>query len=295
MNNNESFPKSNPRRVPVIMRIALNLLLVLVCTYALLAAFLYFYQDKLVFVPTHNEVMLPDEFGLTYSDVELEVAPGEYIRGWYFPVNDSANTVLFCYGNGGNKSRRMHTIQFFIELGVNLLIFDYRGFGQSDGKPSEANCYDDAEAAYHWLLDEKGLSPDKIILFGRSLGGGVVTELATRVPSGGLVVESSFTSVAELSGLMFPYMFADKLVRSRFESIDRIAGINRPLLVTHSTEDDMIPFWMGRALFERGKEPKRFVEFKGAHNDRDYYEDSTYRAVMQRFLLDPGSLADLEK
>jgi len=274
------------------VRIALTLLIVLIGTYVVLATFLYFYQDKFMFVPTHNVVMLPEEVGLTYSNVELEVSPGEIVKGWYFPVDDSANTVLFCYGNGGNMSRRMYTIQFFLDLGVNLFIFDYRGFGQSDGKPSESNTYDDAEAAYHWLVDNKGLSPDKIVIFGRSMGGGVATELATRVPSAGLVVESSFTSVVELSSLMFPYMFADKLGRSRFLSIDKIATINRPLLVTHSREDDMVPFSMGQEMYAKAKEPKRFVEFTGAHNDRGYYEDSAYVSIMQSFLHDPNSVKE---
>jgi len=270
------------------MRLLVLFPIVLVAAYLLVAIIMYFYQDKMVFVPSRNNVLTPDEIGLEFEEVRLQVSEQESIHGWYFPVDTSASTVLFCYGNAGNKSRRTTSILFFTELGVNLAIFDYRGYGQSDGSPGEQNCYDDVKKVYDWLVNEKNIPPAKIIIFGRSLGGAIATELAARVQCAGLIVESSFTNIAQISQLMFPYFFADKLTKFSFDTIAKIRNINCPLLVTHSTDDELIPFSMGQQLFEKGAEPKYFFEFTGRHNDRDYLRDSSYIQTVKEFIQTTG-------
>lgn len=270
------------------IRFLLQFSVFLALAYVVVTIFMYFYQDKMVFVPTRNSVMTPDEFGIKFEEVSLRVSEQDSIHGWYFPVDSSAPTILFCYGNAGNKSRRMISIQFFIEQGLNLVIFDYRGYGQSDGKPGETNCYDDVERVYRWLVDEKKISPKKIIIFGRSLGGAIAIELATRVECAGLIVESSFTSIPDMSRLMFPYMFTDQLTKNKFDSIKKIKSVECPLLVTHSVEDDLIPFSMGRKLFEQGAEPKMFFELTGRHNDRDFLRDSAYIQTIKEFVQNTG-------
>ena len=231
---------------------------------------------------------------MPYEDLYLEVADGERIHAWYFPVDSNANTVLFCHGNAGNISRRLSSIERLRSFGVNVLIFDYRGYGKSDGSPTEANCYADARRAWRWLTEERGVPPEKIIIFGRSLGGAVAVELASQVPCGGLVVESSFTSAVAVGKKMFPFLPIGALLHDRFDSIAKIGRVKCPVLVTHSREDRLIPFEMGRRLYEAAPSPKGFIAFTGDHNDREYLYDPVYERTMRRFLHQPETVAEAE-
>ncbi len=253
----------------------LSVIAVAVGLFLLFGGYLYLRQDRMVFCPTSELVDTPSSLGLSFEDVYVDVADGEKIHAWYFPAGGT-RTVLFCHGNGGNISHRLETAEFIVGLGVNILLFDYRGYGKSDGSPSESKVYADAEACYRWLLSEKSVREDNIVIFGRSLGGAVAIELAGRVDFGALVVESSFTSVADMARQIFPYFPARYLLRYEFDSIGKIASIDCPVLVTHSTEDDIIPFAMGRRLFDSARMPKRFVRFSGGHNERDYLRDPSY-------------------
>lgn len=255
--------------------------------------YLYLSQDRMVFFPTSEMEATPADIGLDFEDVFIEVGDSEQVHAWYVPAriednadnNSGAPTVLFFHGNGGNISGRLPTIELIAGLGANIMLVDYRGYGRSDGAPSEDNMFSDALAGYRRLIDTKGTPPDQIILFGRSLGGAVAIELATRVECAGLIVESSFTSAKAMGKLMFPYFPVGLLLKHKFSSIDKISKINCPLLVTHSKEDDMIPFQMGRALFEKALGPKRMVVISGLHNERDYMQDSSYRESLENILI----------
>ena len=261
--------------------------------------YLYLSQDSMVFFPTRDLEASPHDIGLGFKEVRIDVTNGESVHAWYVPAlsanraNDqsrdrSAPTVLFCHGNGGNISHRLETIECLAALGANVMLFDYRGYGQSDGAPSEVNMYADAAACYRWLTGSQGVRSDQIVLFGRSLGGAVAIELASQVNCAGLIVESSFTSAKEMGRLMFPYFPTGLLLRYEFNSIQRIGQVNCPVLVTHSPSDDLVPFAMGRRLYEKSAEPKRFVELKGSHNERDYMADGAYiEAVRAILCLDP--------
>ena len=262
----------------------IGLVIALVAAFALLCTYLYFAQGRMIFVPSRDLVITPDMLDLTYEDVYIEVVTGEKVNGWYFPVCDSGKTVLFCHGNAGNISHRLETVAMLVELGVNVFLFDYRGYGLSDGSPSEENVYADAGAAYRWLLKEKGIAADRIILFGRSLGGAVAIELAGRVDYDRLIVESSFTSATDLGRRMLPYLPIATLIRYHFDSVSRIGLLNRPILVVHSPEDDLIPYEMGRRLYEHASEPKRFLSITGGHNDRDYLHHESYLRSLSDFL-----------
>ena len=259
--------------------------------------YLYLSQDRMVFFPTRDLEASPGDIGLGFQEVRIDVTDGESIHAWYIPApsgsrvtgrsgDGGAPTVLFCHGNAGNISHRLETIECLAALGANVMLFDYRGYGQSDGAPSETNMYADAAACYSWLTGSQGVHSDKIVLFGRSLGGAVAIELASHVNCAGLIVESSFTSAREMGRLMFPYFPIGLLLRYEFNSIQKIGQINCPLLVTHSPSDDLVPFAMGRRLYDRAVDPKRFVELKGGHNERDYMADGAYieavRAILYR-------------
>ncbi|MCK4606151.1 MAG: alpha/beta hydrolase [candidate division Zixibacteria bacterium] len=258
-----------------IPRMFLSVIIIVAGAFLLFGAYLYFRQDRMVFCPTTELVDTPSSLGLSFEEVYVDVAGSEKVHAWYFPAG-AARTVLFCHGNGGNISHRLETAEFVTGLGVNILLFDYRGYGRSDGSPSESKVYADAEACYRWLLSEKGVQPQDIVVFGRSLGGAVAIELASLVDCGALVVESSFTSARDMARLIFPYFPATYLLRYKFDSIGKIASAGCPVLVTHSVEDDLIPFAMGRRLFDSAREPKRFVRFYGRHNERDYLCNPSY-------------------
>ncbi|NOY88633.1 MAG: alpha/beta hydrolase, partial [FCB group bacterium] len=237
--------------------------------------YLYFNQKNMIFYPKKDFDASPKEFNLQWENVDIPVGNKENIFGWYFPVTNSNahKVVLFCHGNAGNISHRLSTVQFFVGLEINVFIFDYRGYGQSKGESKESNLYTDARLCYKWLVERKNFQPKDIFILGRSLGGAVAIDLATKVACGGLIVESSFTSATELGKKIFPWFPIKSLVKYRFDSIDKIDLVNCPLLVAHSPEDDMIPFYMGEALFEKAKKPKKFFRLNGLHNEREYLKD----------------------
>ncbi len=256
----------------------------------LVLALVYFSQDRMIFYPVSELVVTPAEIGLLFEDVSIEVTDAENIHGWFVPAvpdsgaSGSSKTILFFHGNGGNISHRLETISFLAEMKADLLIIDYRGYGRSDGSPSEDGMYADAEAAYRWLTESKGVLPADIILFGRSLGGAVAINLASRFKCGGLIVESSFTSIPDMGRLVYPFLPVSWLARYQFDSISGIRGIQCPVLVTHSPDDDMIPFRMGKALFENAPEPKQFVPLTGGHNDLGYLDNPFYREAVGRLI-----------
>lgn len=250
-------------------------------------AFLYFGQERLIFFPTREITATPADVGLPFDDLRIPVGGDECIGAWYLRSRDSASagaaTVLYCHGNGGNLSHRVVTAEFLTRLGVNVLLFDYRGYGLSDGRPSEANMYADAEAAYRWLIRERAVAPERLFIFGRSIGGAVAVELAGKVPCAGVVVESAMTSAADVGARMYPFMPVRLLIRHRFDTLARIGRLRCPVLVTHSPDDEIIPFDMGRALYERAPEPKQFIALSGGHNERAYYDSGSYVSGLRSF------------
>ena len=266
---------------------------IVVGAFVVFSLYLYLSQDRMVFFPTREMEVSPADIGLEFEDVFIEVGNSEKVHAWYVPArnkdnldnNSCAPTVLFFHGNGGNISHRLPTIELVVELGANIMLLDYRGYGRSDGVPGEDNMYHDAEACYRQLIETRGVSSDQIILFGRSLGGAVAIELATRVECAGLIVESSFTSAKAIGNLMFPYFPVGLLLKHKFASIEKIRNINCPLLETHSQDDDMVPFQMGRTLFEIARGPKLFFEISGLHNERYYMQDQSYRDCIENILI----------
>jgi len=250
-------------------------------------------QDRMVFYPTQELEFSPADIRLAFENVYIEVAPFEKIHGWYIPATGGSfqypgggkPVVLFFHGNGGNIAHRLPTIQYFDELGADLFLIDYRGYGSSDGRPTEENMYADAGAAYRWLVEQKGKRADQIVIFGRSLGGAVAIDLATRVECAGLIVESSFSSAVDMGKTMFPYFPVGLLMRYKFDSIGKISRVSCPVLVTHSREDEIVPFWMGEALYTEARGLKKLYEFAGNHNSRDYMQAAEYHKALEGLLF----------
>lgn len=271
-----------------ILRMLVWIIIAVAVVFVAATTYLYFNQKNLVFFPTRELAVTPDRLGLEYEDVFVEMPGGSSIHGWYFTPPDStagaSRVVLFCHGNAGNISHRLETVEMLLSLGAGVFLFDYRGYGRSQGVASEENVYADARACYTWLVNEKGFAPDEIVIFGRSLGGAVGIDLAARFRCGGLIVESSFTSAADMGKKIFPIFPVKLILKYRFDSVERIGRLSCPVLIVHSPDDDIIPYRMGKALYERANSPKRFLEISGRHNDRDYVNEPTYVEALRGFI-----------
>ena len=262
----------------------LTTLLVIGGGYLAVAGLAFAFQDQLLYFPSRTLVTTPDRYGLAYETVRLDTADGERLHGWWIPAGDARGTLLFFHGNAGNISGRLESVKQFHQLGLNVLIIDYRGYGQSTGSPSEEGLYRDAEAAWQYLVNERGTDPARVVIFGRSLGGGPATWLATQHDAGALVLESAFTSVPDMAAHHYPWLPARQLTTTQFSNRERIGQINLPLLVIHSRGDDVIPFAHGRTLFGAAREPKQFLEIDGNHNDGFLVSADRYLKAIDQFL-----------
>ncbi|MBI4719540.1 MAG: alpha/beta hydrolase [Planctomycetes bacterium] len=262
-----------------------RLSILILAAYLGLTILIGLFQRRLIYYPVAALESLPSHWNLPYEDIRLRTTDGVELSAWFVPATDARGAAIFCHGNGGNISYWVGAVRYLHELGLDTLIFDYRGFGQSQGSPSEAGLYLDAEAAWRFLTETRGTPAGRIVLIGRSLGGGVATELATRVPPAGLVLESTFTSLVDVGRLHFPLLPVSWMLRDRFESVLKIGSITCPKLVIHGTEDGLLPLAMGRRLFDAAGEPKRFVETRAGHNDAGF-EDRPDVAVEFAAFLD---------
>jgi len=230
-----------------------------------MGAWIWLFQERMVFFPAAELAATPRDAGLAFEDLTLPTPDGGVINAWFVPAADARATVLFCHGNAGNISHRLDTLGLLNGLGLNVLIFDYRGYGRSPGRPSERGAVLDALGAWGHLVGERGLPPAKIVVMGRSLGSAVAVQLAAGTAPAALIIESAFTSVPDLGRVHYPFL-PRFLARIRFDSLSRMGGLACPVLVAHSPEDEIIPYAMGRRLFEAAPEPKRFLAMRGDHN-----------------------------
>ena len=267
----------------------LYILLAGVLIYVALAGYVYVMQPRLIFYPDMPGRTLeatPATVDLAFEDVSLATADGEQLHGWYVP-NDAAHaTLLFCHGNAGNISHRLDSIRLFHELGLNVLIFDYRGYGLSSGTASEQGTYRDADAAWEYLVGERGIPPQRIVLFGRSLGAAVASDLATRTQPGAVILESAFTSVPDMAARLYPWLPVRWLASYRYDNAAKIRNISSPVLVMHSRDDEIIPFAHGERLYALANQPKRMFELRGGHNDGFHVSRDQYRPVVGDFIRD---------
>jgi len=261
-----------------------RLVLVAIATYALTCMTFATLQRQLIYYPSREYVATPFNRGLAYEDVILTTSDGETITGWYVPESERQATVLFCHGNSGNISYLVHDIQLLHHAGFSVFIFDYRGFGRSTGTPDERGLYTDALAAWDYLAKTRAVPKPQIIVFGRSLGGAVAIELATRVDPVGLIVESTFTSMEDVAHHLYPLLPAGLFLKDRYDSIDKIAQITCPKLFLHGTQDTLLPIDMGRQLYEAATEPKEFIETPGDHNESGYAYSPAYTTQLTFFI-----------
>jgi hypothetical protein len=239
----------------------------------------------MLYFPTREIEHTPAAIGLSFDEVRLKTADGLTIIAWHIPVPDARAVLLFCHGNGGNISHRLDSIRIFHDLGLSVLIFDYRGYGSSEGEPTEEGTYLDAEAAWNFLVKDKGIDPARIIIFGRSLGSAVAAELAMRRKTGALIIESGFTSIPDLGRKYYPYVPVSLITRFHYATIDKVSSLALPKLFIHSPEDEIIPYDQGRKLFETAGQPKEFLKLRGDHNEGFLLSGELYINGLQQFIV----------
>ena len=270
--------------MPLLIRMLSSLVLIILALCLGVMSLLYVFQEKMIFFPGKRIVDTPGSIGLHYEDVYLVTEDDVRVHGWYVPHVDEKATVLFFHGNAGNISHRLDSISIFHDLGLSVFIIDYRGYGRSEGRPSEKGTYRDAMAAWNYLVDERRLRPDEIILFGRSLGGGGAAGLAARVSPAAVILESTFTSIKELGKHYYPYLPVSWIARVRYPVDEDISSFNCPVLVIHSEQDDVVPFRHGQRLFATAREPKMFLPISGDHNTGFLLSGDVYVEGMKRFI-----------
>ena len=249
---------------------SVTLILAVAGAYLALVAFAYFGQSGMLYLPTipsRELVANPEQIDLRYENVELHTEDGVRLHGWYIPAGRARGTVLFFHGNAGNISHRLDSIRIFHELELSVFIFDYRGYGRSDGRPSEGGTRRDALAAWEFLTDQRGIDPRQIVLFGRSLGAAVAAQLATETAPAALIIESAFTSVPDMAAELYWWLPVRWLTRFNYATREYVGRVDCPVLVVHSPEDEVIPFRHGEAIFAAAHEPKELLRLRGGHND----------------------------
>ncbi|MBI4682662.1 MAG: alpha/beta hydrolase, partial [Nitrospirae bacterium] len=249
----------------------------------LLFCFIRFIEKKSLYFPLGKIEATPHDIGLEYEEVYVSTKDGVRVSCWYVPSRSPGATFLFSHGNGGNISHRLEKIKMFNDLGVNVLIFDYRGYGMSKGSPSEAGLYLDAEAVYNYLVNGKKIPPQEIIGYGESLGGAVIIDLAGRHKLGGVIIEGGFTSIRDMAKNYFPFV-PSFVYKTRFDSTSKIRNVKAPALHFHSINDDIVPFRLGKKLFDNAPGPKEFVELQGGHNDAFLVSQDVFMGKIDSFI-----------
>jgi fermentation-respiration switch protein FrsA (DUF1100 family) len=240
--------------------------------------------DRLIFQPTPGIDLRPERLGLEAEELFLTGEDGVRIHAFYLPAAGASRALLFLHGNAGNASHRLPNAAELVALGIHVLLLDYRGYGASEGQPGERGAYLDARAGLAHLVEKRGFPESRIVLFGRSLGGAVAVDLAQDRPLAGVVLESTFSSLADLARSFFGAPAA-WLAGSRFNSRAKIARMRAPLLFFHGDRDEIVDFELGRQLFESAPEPKSFETIRGAgHNDTIEVGGQPYFQRIRRFL-----------
>lgn len=258
--------------------------ILMVLTLLLLGIWYYFQQPAMIFFPSRTLIATPLDWGLSYEDVEIISEDGTKLHGWYLPHEGSSRTLLLLHGNAGNVSHRGDSLRIFHSLGVNILIIDYRGYGKSEGTPDEKGFYRDARAAWRYLKKEHKESAGKVVIFGRSLGGAVAAKLASEVQPAGLILESSISSARDFAAKMHPLLPYLNYIRYDFDAAAAVRRVHSPVLVLHSPEDEVIPFELGKKLYQAANEPKYFQPLQGGHNSGFLQSQPQYELVLLHFL-----------
>ena len=228
----------------------------IVLAYFVIVVFVYFYQRNLLYHPSENNYQ-NDEIKFKYEEVNIEVENEIKLKSWL--INKDFNkfkTLLIFHGNAGDLSNRIYKLNELNKLEINILLISWRGFSGNKGSPTEQNLYKDAEAAIKWL-NKKNVNNNQIILYGESLGTGIAVEMAKKNDFNSIILESPFTSIENSAKIYYPYLPVKYLLKDRYDTISKIKMVESPIMIMHGEKDDVVPFSMGKELFEKANSPKQ--------------------------------------
>lgn len=264
----------------------------LLAIYVGVGVILFLFQSSMIYypeLPGRKITATPAAIGLKYEEVILNTEDGLKLHGWYTPAESERGVVLFFHGNAGNISHRLDSLRIFNALGYSSFIFDYRGYGRSEGKPSEKGTYLDAEAAWRYLVEQRRIASQTIVFFGRSIGASVAAYLATRQLPKALILESAFTSVGDFAASIYPVYPTRLMARYRYNTSKYLESVECPLLIIHSRQDEIVPYKFGQRLYEQANEPKRMLTISGGHNDGFLISGKLYTTGIDDFLTSIGN------
>ncbi|TLS72264.1 alpha/beta hydrolase [Mariprofundus erugo] len=266
------------------MKLLLRALLLLVIAIAGTVISMLSVEDDYIFFPEQEMSHSPADAGLSFRDLYFTSADGVRLHGWYMPHPHARFTLLHLHGNAGNISHRVAQYRRWHEMGLAVFAFDYRGFGLSEGEPSEDGLYDDAMAAWSLLQEKPEMAGNGIIIAGRSLGCAVAAHLASEVKPAGLALETPFTSLPDMSAAAYPWLPLRWFVRNQFDTLSAVASLQAPLLLISAESDEIIPADMPDRVFAAAHPPKLRGSFPGKHNDFDYVSARPYTRLWLQWL-----------
>ena len=250
----------------------LQLILIIFLIYSSVLVFLYFYQRNLLYHPNENNYS-EDKISVDIEKVRIKTSDNIELLGWYHEKNlKDFKTLIFFHGNAGSLENRIHKLNHFRDMNINFLIIAWRGFSGNKGNPSEQGLYEDGKSAIDWLI-KKGVSEKNLILYGESLGTGVATHLAQNKNFAGVILETPFTSMIDAAKKFYPYIPVKLLLKDKFENYKKIKNINLPILIMHGEVDQLVPFSMGKKIYEIANEPKYSYFTKYDNHMMEYDEN----------------------
>ncbi|MCI0707256.1 MAG: alpha/beta hydrolase [Ignavibacteriae bacterium] len=282
-----TFSLVKPKQQPI-LRFLKQLLIAAIAAIAFWTILLMLFEEKFIFFPSSYPGGYYDEAGTVpgIEDCSFITEDGVKIHAWFVKSDSAVATLLMAHGNAGNLSHRLPIIKAMRDSGFNVLMFDYRGYGKSEGSPTEDGVYADGRAAFDYLLQRQGVDSSSIILFGTSLGGAVAVDIATHRKAAGLILESTFSTAKDVARVAYPFLPAQFILRSRFDSEAKIRTIRIPILFLHGDQDGVIPIALGRKLYSAANEPKTFHTIVGAdHNDTFWVGGEEYMRTIRSFAL----------
>lgn len=261
----------------------MKILITLLFAVLLFRAYFLFLEQRSLYHPSEDIKDTPRAIGVEYEEVYFKAADGTVLNGWFVPAKNARITMLYCHGNAGNSSHRLHKVKFFHEMGVNFFIFDYRGYGKSKGFPYELGLYRDACAAYDYVVSRPDIDKGRIVAYGKSLGAAVAIDLCLRRSVRALMVEGAFLSVLGRAKELYPLLPMKLLVLQKFDNLNKIERITIPKFISHALDDEVIPFAHGEVLYGKAQEPKQFLPFEGLHSDDEFVTSSAYKGALKAF------------
>jgi fermentation-respiration switch protein FrsA (DUF1100 family) len=276
-----------------LLRTLANIALLLAIVYGGLLALLYFFQSRLLYFPDLGREVstTPRTVGLAFDEVWLDVEPHVRLHAWYVPRDRPKGVALILHGNAGSIALRVDWLRMFHELGYASFVVDYRGYGRSTGAPSESGTYADAQAAWDHLVRVRGIPARDVVILGESLGGAIAAWLAARTTPRALILQSAFTSVPDVAAGIYPFFPVRWISRFNYDTRASLREISVPLLVAHSRADEVIPFHHGQSLYAAAREPKRFLELSGGHNEGFIFTRRAWVESLAAF-LDAAGMRD---